>query len=65
MNLISKIVNIVNKEHSFLTKVVILLMLTRFMYLEDNTLALIAEILGSLAVIVSGVSKNRLDLEED
>jgi len=65
MNIITKIIALVNKEHSFLSKALILLLLTRLMFLEDNTLALISEIIGSLAVIASGVCQKKIDIDEE
>jgi hypothetical protein len=43
-----------SKQQSYLKNIIILLILSRLMFLEDNQLALIAEIVASLAVIVVG-----------
>lgn len=42
------------KHQSYLKNIIILLILSRLMFLEDNQLALIAEIIASLAVIAVG-----------
>lgn len=42
------------KHQSFLKNIIILLILSRLMFLEDSQLALIAEIIASLAVIAVG-----------
>lgn len=44
----------IGKHQSFLKNIIILLILSRLMFLEDNQLALIAEIVASLAVIAVG-----------
>jgi hypothetical protein len=49
-----EIIASLNKHQSYLKNIVILLILSRLMFLEDNQLALIAEILASLAVIAVG-----------
>jgi len=48
----------IGKHQSFLKNIIILLILSRLMFLEDNQLALIAEIVASLAVIAVGSTKS-------
>lgn len=47
----------IGKHQSFLKNIIILMILSRLMFLEDNQLALIAEIVASLAVIAVGSTK--------
>lgn len=54
MKRLIEIIASLNKHQSYLKNIVILLILSRLMFLEDNQLALIAEILASLAVIAVG-----------
>ena len=44
----------IGQHQSFLKNIIILLILSRLMFLEDSQLALIAEIVASLAVIAIG-----------
>ena len=44
----------IGKHQSYFKNIIILLILSRLMFLEDNQLALIAEIIASLAVIAVG-----------
>ena len=44
----------IGKHQSFLKNIIILLILSRLMFLEDSQLALIAEIVASVAVIAIG-----------
>lgn len=44
----------IGQQQSFLKNIIILLILSRLMFLEDSQLALIAEIVASLAVIAIG-----------
>lgn len=48
------IVGLLAKNQAYLKNIIILLILSRLMFLEDNQLALIAEIVASLAVIAVG-----------
>lgn len=48
----------IGSHQSFLKNIIILLILSRLMFLEDNQLALIAEIVASLAVIALGSTKS-------
>lgn len=48
------IIELLAKNQAYLKNIVILLILSRLMFLEDSQLALIAEIVASLAVIAVG-----------
>lgn len=54
MKRLIEIIASLNKHQSYLKNIIILLILSRLMFLEDNQLALIAEIVASLAVIAVG-----------
>lgn len=54
MKRLIEIIASLNKHQSYLKNIIILLILSRLMFLEDNQLALIAEIIASLAVIAVG-----------
>lgn len=48
------IIELLTKNQAYLKNIVILLILSRLMFLEDSQLALISEIVASLAVIAIG-----------
>ncbi len=54
MKRLLKIFATIGQQQSFLKNIIILLILSRLMFLEDSQLALIAEIVASLAVIAIG-----------
>jgi|TARA_R110000744_G_scaffold94223_3_gene181952 hypothetical protein len=51
MKYLKLILSTLLKEQSYLRSVFVVIILTRLMFLEDNQLALIAEIIGGLVVI--------------
>lgn len=53
MNLIKKIIRGLATQHSFVKDVFILLIITRLMFLENNQLVLIAEIISSFIFLTT------------
>ena len=51
MKYLKFIIDLISKEQSFLKNIFIILIMTRLLFLEDNQLALLAEIIGGLVVI--------------
>lgn len=51
MKYLKFIIDLISKEQSFLKNIFIILIMTRLLFLEDNQLALLAEIVGGLVVI--------------
>lgn len=63
MNLLKKLIDLIRKEHSYIKDLFIILIITRLMFLEDNTLILLAEIVGGLVLIFNPTSNK--EIEED
>ncbi len=53
MKWLHKILELFTTQHSFLKNIFILLVITRLMFLENNQLALIAEIIGGLVFLMA------------
>lgn len=51
MKWLQKLLELFTTQHSFLKNIFILLVITRLMFLENNQLALIAEIIGGLVML--------------
>jgi len=62
MKLLKKIYELLLKDHSFLKNIFILVIITRLIFLEENQMALIAEILGSIIVLT--INKAGDDVED-
>lgn len=67
MNLINKIAAIVKSKDSFIINIMILLIITRLAFLETSQLALIAEIISGLIVLIynAGVPEENNEEEYD
>ena len=61
MKLLKKIYELLLKDHSFLKNIFILVIITRLIFLEENQMALLAEILGSIIVLVINKTENNLE----
>ena len=53
MKLIKKLLELLQKEQGFIKNIFLIIFVTRLLFLEPNQLALIAEILVTLTVILS------------
>ena len=51
MKYLKKFLNIIDKERSYLKDLFIVVIITRLLFLEDNTIMLLAEIIGGLVLI--------------
>lgn len=58
MKWLHKILELFTTQHSFLKNIFILLVITRLMFLENNQLALIAEIIGGLVFLMAKEPKS-------
>lgn len=63
MDNIKKLLKLIYKESAFIKSLIVLTMLSRLLYLEDSTLALLVEIIGGLTVMIKTV--NAEDLHEE
>jgi hypothetical protein len=63
MNLLKKLIDLIRKEHSYIKDLFIILIITRLMFLEDNTLILLAEIVGGLVLIFNPTSRKEISEE--
>jgi hypothetical protein len=61
MKWLQKLLELFTTQHSFLKNIFILLVITRLMFLENNQLALIAEIIGGLVFLMAKEPKNNQD----
>jgi len=58
MKYLKKLLDTLRKDRSYIKDLFIIIVITRLMFLEDNTLALLAEIVGGL-VLIFYTSENR------
>ena len=58
MKWLRKLLELFTTQHSFLKNIFILLVITRLMFLENNQLALIAEIIGGLVFLMTKEPNN-------
>lgn len=58
MKWIQKLLELFTTQSSFLKNIFILLVITRLMFLENNQLALIAEIIGGLVFLMAKEPNN-------
>ena len=58
MKWLQKLLELFTTQSSFLKNIFILLVITRLMFLENNQLALIAEIIGSLVFLMAKEPNN-------
>jgi len=58
MKRLQKLLELFTTQSSFLKNIFILLVITRLMFLENNQLALIAEIIGSLVFLMAKEPNN-------
>ena len=58
MKWLQKLLELFTTQHSFLKNIFILLVITRLMFLENNQLALIAEIIGGLVFLMAKEPNN-------
>ena len=61
MKWLHKILELFTIQSSFLKNIFILLVITRLMFLENNQLALIAEIIGGLVFLMAKEPNNNQD----
>lgn len=61
MKWIQKLLELFTTQSSFLQRVFLLLVITRLMFLENNQLALIAEIIGGLVFLMAKEPNNNQD----
>ncbi|UXM65479.1 hypothetical protein [Megaira polyxenophila phage MAnkyphage_25.80] len=61
MKWLQKILELFTTQSSFLKNISILLVITRLMFLENNQLALIAEIIGGLVIFTVKEPNNNQD----
>jgi hypothetical protein len=61
MKWLQKLLELFTTQSSFLKNIFILLVITRLMFLENNQLALIAEIIGGLVFLMTKEPKNNQD----
>jgi hypothetical protein len=61
MKWLEKLLELFTSQSSFLKNIFILLVITRLMFLENNQLALIAEIIGGLVFLMTKEPKNNQD----
>lgn len=61
MKWLHKILELFTTQNSFLQRVFLLLVITRLMFLENNQLALIAEIIGGLVFLMAKEPNNNQD----
>jgi hypothetical protein len=61
MKWIHKLLELFTTQSSFLKNIFILLVITRLMFLENNQLALIAEIIGGLVFLMTKEPNNNQD----
>lgn len=61
MKWLHKILELFTTQNSFLKNIFILLVITRLMFLENNQLALIAEIIGGLVFLMAKEPNNNQD----
>jgi hypothetical protein len=61
MKWLQKLLELFTTQSSFLKNIFILLVITRLMFLENNQLALIAEIIGGLVFLMAKEPKNNQD----
>lgn len=59
-----KIIELIVNSKSFLKNIFILLILCRLLFIETDQLFLIAEILGSVILIINGDNKSHTDIIE-
>jgi|GEM_PF-2884898 len=62
MNWLRKIFELIPKQYFFARNVFILVIITRLLFLEDNQLALIAEIIGGIIMLT--LQDKEKDLED-
>ena len=61
MKWVQKFLELFTTQSSFLKNIFILLVITRLMFLENNQLALIAEIIGGLVFLMAKEPNNNQD----
>lgn len=61
MKWLQKLLELFTTQNSFLKNIFILLVITRLMFLENNQLALIAEIIGGLVFLMAKEPNNNQD----
>ena len=61
MKWLQKLLELFTTQSSFLKNIFILLVITRLMFLENNQLALIAEIIGGLVFLMAKEPNNNQD----
>jgi hypothetical protein len=61
MKWLEKLLELFTSQSSFLKNIFILLVITRLMFLENNQLALIAEIIGGLVFLMAKEPNNNQD----
>jgi hypothetical protein len=63
MKLIKKLLELLQREQGFIKNIFLIIFVTRLLFLEPNQLALIAEILVTLTVILSENYKKKEEKE--
>ena len=60
-SIINKLLSLLSKERNYIKDLFIVIVITRLMFLEDNSLALLAEIVGGLVVIFTSSAEKSIE----
>ena len=61
MKYLRKLMDLLCKEQGYIKDILIIIVITRLIFLEDNTLVLLAEIVGGLVMIFSSAARYQIE----
>ncbi len=61
MKYLRKLIDLLCKERGYIKDIFIIIVITRLIFLEDNTLVLLAEIVGGLVMIFSSSARYQIE----
>jgi len=59
--IINKLLSLLSQERNYIKDIFIVIVITRLMFLEDNSLALLAEIVSGLVVIFTSSAEKSIE----
>lgn len=60
-HIINKLLSLLSQERNYIKDIFIVIVITRLMFLEDNSLALLAEIVGGLVIIFTSSAEKNIE----
>ena len=61
MKYLRKLIDLLCKERGYIKDIFIIIVITRLIFLEDNTLVLLTEIVGGLVMIFSSSARYQIE----